>query len=240
MTIFRLLIVAGIVCVLLLGSIPTANADAWVRWKDQSTKQYMEVVEIINPDMYSLERYVWQFGGDYYSPGYLINDTGVDFHTADFPQRLRVVGGGTGAWEEGEPLVPIYVRLVTKIKNVGTQNWIDFHLRAISGCNIYTKYVSESGSWSPPYWDYTGINEGAESGWDYVMDPTYHPSWGPEYGPVHPSEYFSCETWIAVTSPSGDFEIELWPTIPEPSALLGLGMGASGLAAGILRRRRAR
>ena len=239
MTMARLLIVAGIICMLLLGSIPAANADAWVRWKDQSVQQYMEVVEILNPDPYTLERYAWQFGSDSDNPGYLIDDTGGGFHTADFPQRLRVVGGGSGAWNEGDPLVPIYVRLVASVKNVGTENWVDFHLRAISGCNIYTKYVT-SATWSPPYWDYTGINETTESGWDYIMDPTYDPSWGPEYGPVHPGEYFSSETWIAVTSPTGDFEVELWPTIPEPSALLVLGMGASGLAAGILRRRRAR
>ncbi|MCX6375580.1 MAG: PEP-CTERM sorting domain-containing protein [Armatimonadetes bacterium] len=241
MTMARLLIAAGIICVLLLGSIPAADADAWVRWKDQSIQQGLEVVWIENLDPWSTERYAWQFGSDPYNPGYLINDTGGDFNTADFPQRLRVVGGGSGAWKEGAPLEPIYVRLVTRVKNVGTENWVDFHLRAISGCNIYTKYVSSNGTWSPAYWNWTGINtETGVSGWDYVMDPEALPPLGPDDGPVHPGETFSCETWIAVTSSTGDFEVELWPTVPEPSALLVLGMGASGLAAGILRRRRAR
>lgn len=234
MTMARLLIVAGIICVLLLGSMPTANADAWMRWKDQTTPQYMEPVEALYDDPQQQERYVWQFGIDFSAPGHLVDDSANDFHTGDFPGRLRVVGGGTGAWREGESSIPIYVRLIVNVKNVGTEDWTDFHLRAISGCNIYGKYVMESGLWSN-YWDYTSD----EYGWDYVMNPMDAPLGG-EYGPVYPGETFSCETWIDVTSSTGDFEVELWPTAPEPSALLVLGMGASGLAAGILRRRRAR
>jgi hypothetical protein len=242
MTMARLLILAGIICVLLLGSLPAANADdAWMRWKDQSIQQGLEVVWVGNLDPGNLERYAWQLGSDADNPGYLINDTGGDFHNADFPERLRVVGGGSGAWKEGDPSVPIYVRLVAKVKNAGTEAWGDFHLRAISGCNIYTKYVSSNGTWSPAYWGWEGVNdpETGESGWNYVMDPI-EGLYGGEFGPVRPGQTFSCETWIAVTSPTGNFEVELWPTVPEPSALLVLGMGASGLAAGILRRRRAR
>lgn len=230
----RHLILAGVVCALLLGLMPTAGADAWVRWKDQTTPQYMEVVEALYDDPLSQERYVWQVGSDFYAPGALIDDSSNDFHTADFPGHLRVVGGGAGAWHEGDPSIPIYVRLIVNVKNVGTEDWTAFHLRAISGSSIYGKYVMESGLWSR-YWDYTSD----EYGWDYIMDPTYDPSWGPEYGPVHPGETFSLETWIAVTSPTGDFEIELMST-PEPSALLGLGIGLAGFAGSVLRRRRIR
>jgi len=230
----RHLILAGVVCALLLGLMPTAGADdAWVRWKDQTTPQYMGVVEALYDDPLSQERYVWQFGSDFSAPGYLVDDSANDFHTADFPERLRVVGGGTGAWQEGDPSIPIYVRLIVNVKNVGTEDWTDFHLRAISGCSIYGKYVMDSGWWSN-YWDYTSD----EYGWDYVMNPLDAVYGGP-YGPAYPGETFSCETWIAVTSPTGDFEVELWPT-PEPSALLALGLGFSGLAASVLRRRRIR
>jgi len=225
----RLVILAAVICALLLGTIPTANADAWMRWKDQSIARYMDPIEVVNPDPGAKEGYVWQYGFDYANPGPLLDDSGTSFHNCDLPQRLRLVGGGSGAWmHEG---IPIYVRLILNVKNSGTEDWVDFHLRAISGCYVYKYY----GTWSQG-WDMT-IDS---NGWDYVMDPYWDPSWGPEYGPVHPGETFGCETWIGVTSPTGDFEIELWPTVPEPGGLLSLGMGAGGLVVSMLRRRRAR
>ena len=229
------LVLAGIVCALILGCLPAADADAWVRWKDQLTPRYMGApVEALYDDPLEAEGYVYQFGGDFFSPGPLLNDSGVDFHTCDFPQRLRIVGGGSGAWRSTDPDVPIYVRLITKVKNVGAaEDWTDFHLRAISGCNIYGKWVTDYGLWTR-IWDFTSDTPG----WDYVMDPTYDPLWGPEYGPLYTNEYFVSETWIEVTSPTGNFEVELWPTVPEPSALLALGIGFPGLALSLLRRRR--
>lgn len=235
----RHLVLAGLVGALILGCVPAANADAWVRWKDQLTPQYMEVVEAQYDDPLQLERYVWQIGSDFFAPDLLEMDSGSDFHNCDWPEHWRVVGGGSGAWREGDPSIPIYVRLLTKFKNVGTEDWIDFHLRAISGCNVYGKYVTDYGLWTR-YWDYTSD----PVGWDYIMDPTYEPYWGPEYGPVYTNEYFVCETWIEVTSPTGDWEVELWPTadavVPEPSALMALGVGFPGLAMSLLRRRRSR
>jgi len=218
----RLLILAAVICALLLGTIPTANADAWMRWKDQSIARYMDAIEVVYPDPGANEGYVWQYGFDYANPGPLLDDSGTNFHNCDFPQRLRVVGGGSGAWmHEG---IPIYVRLILNVKNVGTEDWVDFHLRTISGCHVYKYY----GAWSP-YWNYTGFS----GGWDYVMDPL-------EYWPVSTNDSLSSETWIQVTDPDGNFEIELWPTVPEPGGLLSLGMGAGGLVVSMLRRRRAR
>lgn len=70
------------------------------------------------------------------------------------------------------------------------------------------------------------------------MDPTYDPSWGPDYGVVHPGEYFTAETWIAVTSPTGDFEVEFNPTsVPEPSGLIAASTILLGLAGSIRRKK---
>lgn len=236
---FRLTVLAVLICALLVGLVPVANADAWIRWKDNSTQQYMQVVEVVNP-VPSLEAYVWQFGNEFTAPQFLPNDLGGTSHDCDWPERLRVVGGGSGAWATGDPSIPLYVRLVANVKNIGTEDWTDFHLRAISGCSIYNKYVSEYGAWSR-YWNYDGTL--GTQGWDYVMDEYYDPSWGmPEYGPVSTGQYFSFETWIQVTDPNGNFEVEFWPTavVPEPSALLGLGMGLAGLMGHILRRKSVR
>ncbi|MGB9586656.1 MAG: hypothetical protein ACPL7O_00605 [Armatimonadota bacterium] len=223
--------IAVIVCGLLVSLITAAGADAWVRWWDQSTNQYLEVVEVINP-IPSLESYVWQFGGNFNNPGLLLDDQGTSYHDADYPQFLWVNGGGSGPWALGDPAIPVYVRLVVNIKNVGTEDWIDFHLRAVNGCFIYPKYVMDSGQWSR-YWDYSGNS----MGWDYIMDPAWSPWWGDEYGPVRPGEYFTCETWVAVTSPDG-FQVKLWPTaVPEPSSLVILACGGVGLLGRLLRKR---
>lgn len=226
-------VLAIVICALLVAIMPTASADAWVNWKDQSAKQYMQVTEVVNA-MPSLEGYVWQFGNSFGSPGFLLDDSANNYHAADYPQRLRIVGGGSGDWQQpDDQSIPIYVRLVTKIKNTGAEDWTDFHLRAISGCYVYPKYVMDSGLWSR-YWNY----DGNSNGWDYVMDSTYDPSWGSDYGEVHPNEYFSAETWIAVTSPTGNFEVELWPTaVPEPGAFVTLASGLIALGAGIRRRK---
>lgn len=224
----RTAVLAVIICVLIIGLIPSAHADAWMKWKDQSTAQYMEPVEVVYPED-SLEHYVWQFGS---SDNLLLDDSNTDYRNLDYPQHINVVGGGTGDWNQGDPSIPVYVRLDVKFQNIGTEDWTDFHLRAISGCTIYSKQVGDI--WTR-YWDYTGD----ESGWDYVMDPTADPSWGAEYGPVHTGEYFTAETWIAVTSETGDFEVELWPTavVPEPSGILAACSVLVALA-GSLRRKR--
>ena len=232
----RITVLAIVICALLAGLVPAANADAWIRWKDQGAKQYLEVVEVVTP-VPSLEGYVWQFGSSFEAPGLLVDDSSTDYHVADFPQQLRVVGGGSGAWESGDQSIPIYVRLVAKVKNTGTEDWYDFHFRTVSGCDVYNKYVTEN-TWSPAYWNYDGAL--GTQGWDYVVDPTSDPSWGSDYAPVHPGEYFSFETWIEVTDPSGNFEVTFWPTVPEPSALLGLGFGFAGLMGHILRKRTSR
>jgi hypothetical protein len=218
------------ILLLLLALAHPSSADAWIRWWDQGINQYLESVEVVNP-IPSLEGYVWQFGDDFSNPGFLVDDENNDYHSADYPQVLRVVGGGDGPWATADPEIPVYVRLVVKVKNTGTESWVDFHLRAENGCFIYPKYVMDSGLWSR-YWDYTGN----ESGWDYVMDPSWQPWWGIEYGPVSPGEYFTCETWIAVTSNEG-FEVTMWPTIPEPSSLFVLTVSVVGLSSTLFRKR---
>lgn len=196
-----------------------------MRWKDQSAQWSMEVVESTYGDPFNQEHWVWQYGSLFNQPGPLRNDAGGNSHDCDYPERLRVVGGGSGDWMDVDG-IPIYVRLVVNVKNVGTEDWTDFHLRAISGSYIYGKYVMDSGLWSR-YWDFTSDS----NGWDYVIGPTTYD------GPVSTNGVFSFETWIGVTSPDGSFEVEFWPTVPEPSALLGLGLGASGLLMSLLRRR---
>jgi hypothetical protein len=235
----KIAVLAVMICALLVGLVPAANADAWIKWKDQSINQSLEIVPVELVDPATLEAYVWQFGSSFDAPGLLVDDSSNDYHVADFPQHLRVVGGGSGDWACGDPSVPIYVRLVAKVQNTGTEDWYDFHLRAVSGCEIYNKYVSDYGTWFPAYWNYDGETLGS-LGWDYVVDPTSDPAWGYDFGPVHPGEYFGFETWIQVTDPAGNFEVEFWPTVPEPGSLLGLGVGLAGLMGHILRRRTSR
>ncbi len=228
----RTLVLAVIICVLMIGLVPPAHADAWVMWKDQGVAQYMAPEPVVYTTD-SLENYVWQFGSSFDNPGFLLDDANNDYRNLDYPQHINVVGGGAGDWNTGDPSIPIYVRLTTKFLNTGTEDWTDFHLRPVSGCTIYSKYVMDNGLWTR-YWTY---DSETNPGWDYVMDQG-DALISPEYGPVHPGEYFTSETWIAVTSPTGNFEVEFNPTsVPEPSGLIAAGSILLGLA-GSLRRKR--
>lgn len=195
----------------------SASAGAWIQWgggpQIQLTKVEIPLWEREN----GLERYVYQLGSDWYA--------GFEFDLeCDYPDHILAVGGGDSFVDEGG--LPIYVRIAQAVKNVGTESWIDFHIRAADGGYPYKVY----GSWWPAWNLSSAPASGSHNGgWDYIM---------PEGGRmVKPNETLYDEVWIRVDPSANSFTLDKWPTIPEPGSLMSLATGFLALGGGFGLRR---
>lgn len=210
---------AIMVCALLALVTGMANAGAWIQWAGGPVIPLTKVEIPISERQVGLEHYVWQYTGDWYGGWNIPPDYEMQVN-ADWPGHLIATGGGNpGDFVDAQGL-PIYIRVALGATNVGTESWVDWHIRTYGGGYKYKAY----GDWFPA-WNLTTVS----NGWDYIM-----PAGGI---PVTPGMALANEVWIRVDPQLNQFIVEEWPT-PEPATIVGLLGGIAALGAGLRLRKR--
>jgi hypothetical protein len=213
MTIRRLVSRLALVGALVVSTAAMANAGAWIQWANGSQTELTKVEIPVAERQSPLEQYVYQLGSDWY--------TGYEFPLeVGYPNHITGVGGGDSFLDEkGQP---IYVRIGQAVTNTGQTAWSDFHIRVRDGGVPYKIF----GSWWPSDWNISGVSDG----WDFVRASD-------SVTTVKPGQVLYDEVWIRVDPTVNAFSMEKWPTVPEPSSILGLMGGLFALGSGIKLRR---